>query len=118
MLPSRKTSRVKSIVTLDGELDEAFTPQAVTLTLEDEIDVSRGDLICRPGNVPRLEQKFEATIVWMAEQPLVPGKAYLFKHTTKMVTGVSQCFLDSLISFLNSYRETKYCNIRSKSITF
>ena len=87
VLPSRKTSRVKSIVTLDGELDEAFTPQAVTLTLEDEIDVSRGDLICRPGNVPRLEQKFEATIVWMAEQPLVPGKAYLFKHTTKMVTG-------------------------------
>ncbi len=54
-LPSRKTSRVKSIVTFDGELDEAFAPQSVTLTLEDEIDVSRGDMLVRPGNVPRLE---------------------------------------------------------------
>ena len=59
-LPSRKTSRVKSIVTFDGELDEAFAPQAVTLTLEDEIDISRGDMIVRPGNVPRLEQRFDA----------------------------------------------------------
>ena len=87
VLPSRKLSRVKSIVTFDGEVDEAFAPQAVTLTLDDEIDVSRGDVICRPGNVPRLEQKFEATIVWMAEQPMVAGKSYLFKHTTKMVAG-------------------------------
>ena len=87
-LPSRKTSRIKSIVTIDGELEEAFTPQAVTLTLEDEIDISRGDIICRPGNVPRCEQKIDATIVWMAEDPLVPGKQYVFKHTTKMVTGM------------------------------
>jgi bifunctional enzyme CysN/CysC len=86
-LPSRKTSRVKSIVTLDGELEEAFAPQAVTLTLTDEIDISRGDMIVRPGNVPKLEQRFDAMLVWMAEQPMVPGKQYLFKHTTKMVTG-------------------------------
>ncbi len=86
-LPSRKTSRVKSIVTLDGELEEAFCPQAVTLTLEDEIDISRGDMVVRPGNVPKLEQRFDAMLVWMAEQPLVPGKQYLFKQTTKMVTG-------------------------------
>ena len=59
-LPSRKTSRVKSIVTFDGELDEAFAPLAVTLTLEDEIDVSRGDMLVRPGNVPRLEPRFDA----------------------------------------------------------
>lgn len=87
VLPSRKTSRVKSLLTFDGELDEAFAPLAVTITLEDEIDISRGDMIVRPGNVPRLEQKQEAMIVWMAEQPLVPGKTYLFKQTTKTVTG-------------------------------
>jgi bifunctional enzyme CysN/CysC len=86
-LPSRKTSRVKSIVTFDGELEEAFTPQAVTLTLEDEIDISRGDMIVRPGNVPKLDAKFEAMVVWMHEQPMVPGKQYLFKQTTKMVAG-------------------------------
>jgi bifunctional enzyme CysN/CysC len=86
-MPSRKTSRVKSIVSFDGEQDEAFTPQAVTLTLEDEIDVSRGDTIVRPGNVPRMEQRFEATVVWMGNEQIVPGKQYLFKHTTKMVPG-------------------------------
>lgn len=87
VLPSRKTSHVKSIVTFDGDLEEAFSPQAVTLTLEDEIDISRGDMICRPGNIPRLAHSFDATVVWMTEQPLVAGKQYLFKHTTKMITG-------------------------------
>ncbi|MFV1968300.1 MAG: sulfate adenylyltransferase subunit CysN, partial [Pirellulaceae bacterium] len=87
VLPSRKTSRIKSIVTLDGELEEAFAPQAVTLTLENEIDISRGDVIVRPGNVPRMAQKFDAVIVWMSDQPLVPGKTYIFKHGTKALTG-------------------------------
>ncbi|HEY2411235.1 MAG TPA: sulfate adenylyltransferase subunit CysN [Pirellulaceae bacterium] len=86
-LPSRKTSRVKSIVTFDGEPEEAFSPQSVTLTLEDEIDISRGDMIVRPGNLPRVEQKFEATIVWMSEEPMVPGKSYWFKQTTKLTPG-------------------------------
>ncbi len=86
-LPSRRKSRVKSIVTFDGELDEAFTPQSVTLTLEDEIDVSRGDMIVRPGNIPRSEAKVDALVVWMHEAPLVPGKSYLFKQTSKSVTG-------------------------------
>ncbi len=86
-IPSRKTSRIKSIVTYDGELEEAFSPQSVTVTLEDEIDVSRGDMIVRPGNLPRVEQKFEATVVWMAEEPLVPGKSYWFKQTTKLTPG-------------------------------
>jgi bifunctional enzyme CysN/CysC len=78
---------VKSIVTFDGELDEAFAPQSVTLTLEDEIDSSRGDMLVRPGNVPKLDHRFDATVVWMAEEPLVPGKQYLFKQTTKLVPG-------------------------------
>ncbi len=86
-LPSRKTTRVKSIVTMDGELEEAFCPQAVTLTLTDEIDVSRGDMLVRPGNLPKLEQRLEVMLVWMSEQPMVAGRQYLFKHTTKLVTG-------------------------------
>jgi bifunctional enzyme CysN/CysC len=86
-LPSRKTSRVKSIETYGGELNEAFSPQAVTLTLEDEIDISRGDMIVRPGNVPRVEQKFEAMVVWMSEEPMVPGKSYWIKQTSKTTPG-------------------------------
>ncbi len=86
-LPSRKTSRVKSIATFDGDRDEAFAPQAITLTLEDEIDISRGDMIVRPGNTPRVEQKFEAMVVWMAEEPMVPGKSYWVKQTTKTTPG-------------------------------
>ena len=86
-LPSRKTSRVKSIVTFDGEMEEAFAPLSVTLTLDDEIDISRGDMIVRPGNVPRVEQKFEATLVWMSEEPMVPGKSYWFKQTSKLTPG-------------------------------
>jgi bifunctional enzyme CysN/CysC len=86
-LPSRKTSRVKSIVTYDGELEEAFAPMAVTLTLEDEIDVSRGDMLVRPDNVPQISDTFDATLVWMAEEPLVPGKQYWIKQTTKLAAG-------------------------------
>jgi bifunctional enzyme CysN/CysC len=87
-LPSRKTSRVKSIVTFDGELEEAFASQSVTLTLEDEIDVSRGDMLVRPGNVPRVDQRFEAMVVWMAEEPLAPGRSYWFKQTTNVAPGM------------------------------
>ena len=87
VLPSRKTSRVASIVTYDGELDEAFAPLSVTLTLEDEIDVSRGDMLVRPNNVPKMSDSFDATIVWMAEDALVPGKQYAIKQGTKNVTG-------------------------------
>lgn len=87
VLPSRKTSRIKSIVTFDGELEEAFAPQSVTLTLDSEVDISRGDMIVRPGNMPRVEQKFDATLVWMHDDPMVPGKTYIFKHGSKTVTG-------------------------------
>jgi bifunctional enzyme CysN/CysC len=86
-LPSGKRSRVRSIVTFDGELDEAFSPQAVTVTLEDEIDVSRGDLLARPGDEPHVSHEVEAMVVWMAEQPFVPGKSYWVKQTTRTVAG-------------------------------
>ena len=87
VLPSRKTSKVKSIVTFEGDQEEAFVPQAITLTLEDEIDISRGDMIVRPGNLPRVADQVEAMIVWMAEDPMVPGKVYWIKQGTSMVTG-------------------------------
>ncbi|MCA9160851.1 MAG: sulfate adenylyltransferase subunit CysN, partial [Planctomycetales bacterium] len=87
VLPSRRTSRVKSIVTYDGDQSEAFTPQSVTLTLEDEIDCSRGDMIVRPGNMPKISHDFDAMLVWMSADAMVPGKSYLFKHTTQTATG-------------------------------
>jgi bifunctional enzyme CysN/CysC len=87
VLPSRKTTKVKSIVTYDGELEEAFAPLSVTLTFADEIDASRGDMIVPPGNLPHVDKKFEAMIVWMNEEPLIPGKQYLIKQTTKTTSG-------------------------------
>ena len=87
VLPSRKTSKVKSIVSFDEKLTEAFAPLAVTLTLDDEIDVSRGDTIVSQGNVPRVAQKFDAMVVWMDEDPMVPGKQYLLKQTNKLTPG-------------------------------
>lgn len=87
ILPSRRTTRVKRIVTYDGDQPEAFTPQSVTLTLEDEVDCSRGDMIVRPGNVPKVSNDFDAMLVWMSADAMVPGKTYLFKHTTQTAVG-------------------------------
>ena len=87
VLPSNKTSRIKSIVTYDEELELAHAEMAVTLTLEDEIDVSRGDILAHPENIPASDSKFDATIVWMAETPLLPGNAFDFKLGSKMVNG-------------------------------
>lgn len=87
VLPSKRTSKIKRIVTQDGDLPEAFCSQSVTLVLEDEVDCSRGDMIVRPGNVPKISNAFDATIVWMSSDALVPGKTYLFKHTTQTVSG-------------------------------
>ena len=84
-LPSGRTSKVKAIDTYDGELDEAFASQSVTIRLEDEIDVSRGDMIVKPDNLPRVTRRFDAHMVWMHERPLDTEKAYLVKHTTQTV---------------------------------
>jgi bifunctional enzyme CysN/CysC len=85
VLPSRKTNRVKSIVTWEGEIPEAYAGMAVTLTLEKEVDISRGDLLVHPHNLPEVGTGVEAMLVWMAEQPLIPGKQYYVKLATKMV---------------------------------
>lgn len=87
-LPSLKTTRIKSIVTYDGELQEAFAPQAVTLTLEEEIDLSRGEMLVHPGHLPLCRQDFEADIVWMDEKQMNPSTPYLIKHTTHLTRAV------------------------------
>jgi len=87
VLPSKQRSRVQSIVTYEGPVPEAFPPMAVTVVLEDEIDVSRGSLLVHPNNVPRVDRAFEAMLVWMAEEPMAPGRQYLVKQATNLVTG-------------------------------
>ncbi len=81
-LPSMKRSRVKSIVTYEGELPEAFCPQCVTLTLEDEIDISRGEMLVHPDNLPHIGRNFETMLVWMDEEPMNRGKQFFLKHNT------------------------------------
>ena len=87
VLPAGTQSKVKSIVTFDGELDRAIAGQAITLTLEDEIDISRGDLIIHPSSAPVVSDRFQATLVWLGEEPLQPGKRYDFKRATTYVPG-------------------------------
>jgi bifunctional enzyme CysN/CysC len=86
VLPSRKTSKIAAIDTPNGEVAQAFPPMAVTLRLEDEIDVSRGDMICRPSNQPSLQQTFDAMVCWFDETTsLRTDIPYQLKHTTKWV---------------------------------
>lgn len=93
VLPSRVKSRVKRIVTMDGDLDVAFPPQAVTLTLTDEIDISRGDLLAHPGNLPHVGDRFRATVVWMNDTPLRLSQPYYLKQTSRLTTGTVSAIL-------------------------
>jgi len=85
VLPSGRKSHVRAIDTHRGEVTEAFAPQSVTVRLEDEIDVSRGDMIVHPGDLPLATRTFDAHLVWMHEAPLDPTRTYLLKHTTQIV---------------------------------
>ncbi|MFY0664577.1 MAG: sulfate adenylyltransferase subunit CysN [Natronospirillum sp.] len=87
-LPSGKTSTVKSIVTYDGDLTEAFVNQAVTLTLKDEIDISRGDMLVHPASLPQRGRRFVAKLVWMTDDVMTPGKQFDFKVGTNTSAGV------------------------------
>ena len=82
VLPSERTTRIARIDTFDGPLDEACAGMSVTLLLEDEIDISRGDIICHPGDAPQLARELEATVCWMADAPLRAGSRYAIKHAT------------------------------------
>ncbi len=88
VLPSGLTTTVAGIDTFDGPVEEAFPPMSVTIRLIDDVDVSRGDLICRPANRPVMGQDLEAMVAWMTERPLKPGDFFALKHTTRWVRAV------------------------------
>ncbi len=91
VLPSGFTSRIAAVETADGPVDEAFAPMAVTVRLEDDIDVSRGDMLCRPNNQPHVGQDIDAMICWMSESSQLRPRAKLaLKHTTKWVRALVQ----------------------------
>ena len=83
VLPSGMPSRIASIDTADGSVQEAYPPMAITVRLEDDIDISRGDMICRPHNAPKITQDIDAMICWMTEQPLQARQKLAIKHTTQ-----------------------------------
>ncbi|MCR4265868.1 sulfate adenylyltransferase subunit CysN [Nitratireductor sp. ZSWI3] len=87
VVPSGRTTTVSRIVTHDGDLPAAAAGQAVTLVLADEVDVSRGDLLSSPTERPALSDQFSANLIWMHEAPMIPGRSYLFKFGSKLVTG-------------------------------
>jgi bifunctional enzyme CysN/CysC/sulfate adenylyltransferase subunit 1 len=83
VLPSGMTSRIAGIDLFDKEIDEAFPPMSVTVRLEDDVDVSRGDMICRPANAPQPSQDIDAMVCWMTNEPLRPRQKLAIKHTTR-----------------------------------
>jgi bifunctional enzyme CysN/CysC len=83
VLPSGVTTRVRSVETFDGPVDEAFPPMSVSVTLEDEVDISRGDMLARPNNRPTVGQNLEAMLCWLHPTPMKPGGRYWLKHTTR-----------------------------------
>ena len=86
VLPSGRESRVARIVTMDGDLEQAVAGQSVTITLADEIDVSRGDVLSTTDGPPGVADQFDVTIIWMADEPMLPGRPYWMKIGTKVVT--------------------------------
>ena len=90
VLPSGRTTRIEQIVTADGDIDEAVAGQSVTLTFTNEVDCSRGDVIASANAPPEVADQFEATIVWMDEQEMIPGRGYWLKLGTQMVTATVQ----------------------------
>ncbi len=93
VLPSGKKSKIKNIIVGEKKQDYAFTPQSVVLTLEDELDVSRGDMIVRENNLPDVGKSFESMVCWMSDEPLDLKKSYILKQTTK----ITRCFINDLV---------------------
>ena len=90
ILPSGRQTRIERLITADGELDRAVAGQSMTLALADEVDCSRGDVIAAAGDPPESADQFEATIVWMSDEPLIPGRGYWLKLSTQTVTATVQ----------------------------
>ena len=95
-LPSGQVSTVKQIWTYDGPLQEAFCPQSITLLVEDNIDISRGDMIIGPDNLPGASTELQARVCWMHIRPLQRGRKYLLKHTTQTVQAVITTIADRI----------------------
>ncbi len=113
-LPSGKQSTVKSIVNFEGEADLAYAPLTTTLTLEDEIDISRGDIIVKSDNLPLNSSSYKTHLVWMADDPMIPNKQYGFKFATKFVPG-SISNLDHLID-VNTLEKTESVHLKLNEI--
>jgi sulfate adenylyltransferase subunit 1 (EFTu-like GTPase family) len=96
VLPGGERTRIAAIDTFDGELEEALAPMSLTLRLEDELDISRGELICRPDQAPAVARELEADICWMTDELLRPGSRYLLKQTSRTATAVVDA-IDDLI---------------------
>ncbi len=90
VLPSGKTTRIQALETMDGPLSRAFPPMSVVMRMEDDLDISRGDLICTPENQPLISQELAAVVCWMADSPLCVGRRVALKHTTRWVRAVVQ----------------------------
>ena len=90
VLPSGGRTRIAAIDTYDGELEEAMAPMSLTLRLEDELDVSRGEMICHPDEAPTVARELEADVCWMAQEPMRPGGRYVLKHTSRNATAIVQ----------------------------
>ena len=88
VLPGGARTRIAAIDTYDGELEEAMAPMSLTLRLEDELDISRGELICHPEDAPAVARELTADVCWMTEEPLRPGSRYLLKHTSRNATAI------------------------------
>lgn len=97
VLPSGFNSKIKSIGTMNGELEEAFPPMSVTITLEDEIDISRGDMIAKPNNQPHAAQELDMMICWLNTKAMQPGAKYLIRHTTNE----AKCVIKDVIYKIN-----------------
>ncbi|MDP2695329.1 MAG: GTP-binding protein, partial [Gallionella sp.] len=92
VLPSGRTSKVKEIVTYDGNLQTAYAPQSIAITLTDEIDISRGDMFVKADYLPTVAKEFEAMLCWLSETPLDKNRKYLVKHTTR----TAKCLFSSI----------------------
>lgn len=113
-LPSGKQSKVKAIINFEGEQETAHTPLTTTITLEDEIDISRGDMIVKTDNLPLHSTGFKTHLVWMSEEPMMPNKQYGFKFATKFVPG-SVSSIDHLID-VNTMEQTQAVHMNLNEI--
>jgi sulfate adenylyltransferase subunit 1 (EFTu-like GTPase family) len=94
VLPGGGETRIQAIDTYDGELDEALAPMSLTLRLRDELDISRGELICRPGEAASVGRELEADVCWMSEHSLRAGGRYALKHTTRSARAIVDAIED------------------------